>query len=336
MPDSTHKPGECDPLPVRDVAAESSVNAFTRFLRGERNASEHTVSGYVQDIGQYVAFAWPPDQAFPLPWKTMSRDVCRGFLIATQKGGASAATTRRKLASLRSFARFLVRENLIESDPFAGIRGPKLAKRLPVVLSVEEVAKLLVAPVEAFQRARELHGGAFTPGEEYAARRDAALLETLYSTGCRVSEAAGMTWGSINFGEGTTIVYGKGRKERLCVLGHHAIAALQAMRRVADLLWPEKAGDPKTHVFLNLQGTPLTTRSMERQMKIALAQAGLPATLTPHKLRHSFATHLLDAGADLRSVQEMLGHASLSTTQIYTHVSIERLRDEYAAAHPRA
>jgi integrase/recombinase XerC len=172
---------------------------------------------------------------------------------------------------------------------------------------------------------------------EYAAWRDTAIFEVLYSTGCRVSEAAALTWGEIAFKQrlGTVVVQGKGRKQRLCVLGEPACDALRTLRGCAGVLWQGRDGD--THpLFLNLKGGPLTVRSMERQMKVWLHAAGLPPEVTPHKLRHSFATHLLDAGADLRCVQEMLGHSSLSTTQIYTHVSIERLKEEYHRGHPRA
>ena len=324
------------PLPVRKTGNDPAVAAFARFLEAERNASPHTLAGYLQDIGQLCAFLWPSkaDAAPPFPWAAATREQARAFLVASHRAGASAATTRRKLASLRAFFRYLERESQVKANPFAGLRGPRMGKRLPTVLDIPQIEGLLAAPLAALRRHRERHG-TVPPAMEYAALRDTAVFEVLYSTGCRVSEIAALTWGGIDFRQGTTIVEGKGRKQRLCVLGGPARDALVRLRGSAEALWPGRAGDAHP-LFLNLKGGPFTVRSMERQMKVWLGAAGLPPEITPHKLRHSFATHLLDAGADLRSVQEMLGHASLSTTQIYTHVSIERLKEEYDKGHPRA
>ena len=326
-----------EPLPNRsDVVGDGAVLSFVTYLRAERNASEHTVSGYVQDIGQYAAFVWPDVSVKqPFRWDLPQREQARSFLVAFHRSGWTPTTTRRKLSSLRAFYRYLEREGCVQANPFAGLRGPRLGRRLPNVLGVKEIEALLGAPLESLAALRARRGGALSPVAEYAALRDTAIFETLYSTGCRISEMAALKWGTIRFNQGTTIVEGKGRKQRLCVLGGPACGALQAMRAHAGALWPDAAKD-SSPVFLNTQGGPLTPRSIERQMKTWLKAAGLPTEFTPHKLRHSFATHLLDAGADLRSVQEMLGHASLSTTQIYTHVSIARLKEEYDKAHPRA
>ncbi len=325
-----------EPLPNRsDVASDAAVMRFRTYLRAERNASEHTVSGYVQDIGQFAAFVWPePAVRPPFGWGLPRREQARAFLVAFHRNGWTPTTTRRKLSSVRSFYRYLEREGCVAGNPFAGLRGPRLGRRLPTVLGVKEVESLLAAPLASLAAYRVRHGQV-PPAVQYAALRDTAVFEVLYSTGCRVSEIAALTWGDIQFERGTTIVEGKGRKQRLCVLGRPACEALQALRAGSEALWAG-AASASASLFLNVQGGPLTTRSMERQMKVWLRAAGLPPELTPHKLRHSFATHLLDAGADLRSVQEMLGHASLSTTQIYTHVSIERLKAEYGKAHPRA
>ena len=330
-------PTPLEPLPVRDTSGDPAVTLFARFLEGERNASPHTLSGYLQDIGQLCAFLWPPVTGCappPFPWATVTRDHARAFLTASHRTGASPATTRRKLASLRTFYRYLERESLVTLNPFAGLRGPRLGKHLPAILDIPQIESLLRAPLDALRRHRERHGTT-SPPTEYAALRDTALFEVLYSTGARVSEITALTWGDINFGNGTTIVTGKGRKQRLCVLGAPACDALRHLRLTADLLWQGGAANARP-LFLNLKGNPLTTRSIERQMKTWLHATGLPPHATPHKLRHSFATHLLDNGADLRTVQEMLGHASLSTTQIYTHTSIERLKHAYDDAHPRA
>ena len=323
-----------------DCVNDPLVRRFIQYLQNEKNASRHTVAGYVQDIGQFAEFRWPTGK-YPHPpfdWLTVSRDDARGFLFAFGKANAEPTTTRRKLASMRAFFTFLKREELIETNVFTGVHGPKLAKHLPVILSVPEIEAFLAAPVRDLQRRQASQHGA-TPSEIYADLRDAAIFEVLYSTGCRVSEVASLNWSSIESCSiergGVVRVTGKGKKQRICALGRPACRALTAMRDQVVKLW-QNAAESDRPVFLNLQGDRLTTRSIERRMKIWLAEAGLPPQITPHKLRHSFATHLLNAGADLRSVQEMLGHSSLSTTQIYTHVSIQHLQQEYDKAHPRA
>jgi integrase/recombinase XerC len=323
-------------MPVRaDVADDPWVRPFMRHLQAERNASRHTVTGYLQDIGQFAAYLWPDaGRRPPFDWQQPDRLAARGFLIEFQKGGSEPTTTRRKLSSLRAFYRFLGRENHVLRNPFAGLHGPRLARRLPVVLTVPQVAALLGAPGQAWG-AKVAKRGPGTPVAAYAALRDTAMLETLYSTGGRVSEIAGLTCGAVDLSGGTARVRGKGKKERICALGRPAVQALERMLAMAATLWPD-AARPGHPLFCNRRGGPLTPRSVERSLKTWLAAAGLPAEITPHKLRHSFATHLLDAGADLRSVQELLGHASLSTTQIYTHVSVRRLQDVYRKAHPRA
>ena len=319
----THPSTEMDP----------AVKSFRSYLLAERNASPLTEQGYAQDLAQFAAFRWGEEARVPFEWMRVSSEDARAFLMAFAKDGASPGTTRRKLASLRTFFRFLVREGLMLDNPFAGLRGPKLAKPLPKVFTVEEARRFLEAPVRELEELHRL--GTDTPQQVYAHLRDAAFFEALYSTGCRISEMVPLDWGQIDFGTGGVIVMGKGAKQRLCILGSHALHALRALRAQAAEMWPDGDSDA-TRIFLNERGLPFRPRDAQRRMKHWLTVAGLPEDLTPHKLRHSFATHLLDAGADLRSVQEMLGHASLSSTQIYTHVSVERLKDEYAKAHPRA
>ena len=318
-----------------DLQSDPWVEQFVRHLVAERNVSKHTVAGYLQDLAQFVALVWPDPQARPpFDWRQPDRFAARGFLVKFSKAGAAPATTRRKLSSLRAFYRFLEREEGIDCNPFGGLRGPRLSKHLPQILSVAQVQALLEAPVKALA-AREQGGAQVDPHATYAALRDAAIFELLYSTGARISEAAGLTRRQVDLLGGVARVRGKGKKERLCALGRPALYALEQAWAVAELIWPEAAKD-SSPIFLNLQGGALTPRSIERAMKVWLAAAGLPTELTPHKLRHSFATHLLDAGADLRSVQELLGHASLTTTQIYTQVTVERLKAIYRQAHPRA
>lgn len=312
--------------PNRRAFDDPELERFRRYLMAERNVSEHTLSGYAMDLAQLVSLKWGPDAEPPFPWKDLDEDDARRFVLAFTKAGAQATTVQRKLAAARTFCRFLQREEQILDNPFFLLKGPRKAKSLPRILSVEEIGRFLDRP------ARDYKEGTIS---EYAYLQDRAMFEALYSTGCRISEMTAVKWGEIDFDRGTLIVTGKGSKERLVILGRPALAALRELREKTAALDPALAEDG-ADVFRSNRMIRASARFVERRMKRYLAEAGLPTDLTPHKLRHSFATHLLDAGADLRSVQEMLGHATLSTTQIYTHVSIERLRDEYAKAHPRA
>jgi integrase/recombinase XerC len=316
--------------------SDPCLDHFLRYLRGERNASAHTLQGYRMDVLQFAAQRWGAAAQPPFAWREADRYAARRFLAGFQRDGRKATTTGRKLSSLRSFYRFLLREGHTDINPFTGVQAPKLPKRLPKVLSVVDVGRLLDAPRKAEP----------TPGSEkkplrkafdtYARQRDAAILELLYSTGMRVSELTSLTADRIDYLSGVLKVRGKGKKERLCPMGNPAARALKAAlaARAGWLLTLGQRGGAA--LFLNKHGGGLTVRSVERMLKKYAALVGLSPNLSPHALRHSFATHLLDAGADLRSVQELLGHASLSTTQIYTHVSIERLKQVYEQAHPRA
>ncbi len=315
------------------------MKSFAAYLSAERNASRNTAGGYVQDIGQFAAFRWKPSEKPPFDWGAVTRDDARAFLGAFARAGAAPATIRRKLASLRAFYRFLVRESAVPSSPFADLRGPRAARTLPRVLSADETRRLLETPVrrlEALESERAAAGSFAAPAERYRCLRDAAVFELLYSTGCRVGEIAPLKWKDLDLAAGKTVVTGKGAKQRLCMIGGPAKRALLRAREAARECFGDGAAADSANVFLSDSANPFTPREIERRMKRWLADAGLPSSITPHKLRHSFATHLLDAGADLRSVQEMLGHSSLATTQIYTHVSVERLKEEYAKAHPRA
>lgn len=319
------------------VAADPAVAQFVRHLRAERNASALTLAAYLSDIRQFCAQSWGDEARPPFPWKSPDRFAARRFLASFQKAGLAPATASRKMSSLRSFFRYLVREGWVKDNPFAGLQQPRPRRRLPKVLSRDEMIRLLEAPARRREaaRAREKTGAARFA--DYAALRDTAILELLYSTGMRIAELCGLTDARLDLISGTALVRGKGKKERFCPIGRPAANALQSALDARDGLRSDLgcAGRPP-HLFLNRFMGPLTPRSVERSLKKYLAEAGLDPATTPHVLRHSFATHLLDAGADLRSVQELLGHASLSTTQIYTHVSVERLKEEYGKAHPRA
>lgn len=322
-----------------DVPDDPAVGAFLRYLRHERNASEHTSAGYLQDIAQFISYAWPEAEKPPFDWNDPDRMTARGFLAAFSRAGAEPATTRRKLASLRSFFRYLVGEGLVLKNPFTGLRGPRRSRDLPDVLTIAQIESLLAAPLTALARkdTDSLQTRRPAPAmEEYLALRDVAIMELLYGGGLRVSEAVDLGCGSLDLQNGVARVRGKGRKERLCPVGRSCIRAVRDMLTAEAVVWPGRARLTNAPLFLNWKGGRLTSRSVERSMERHLQTAGLPETFSPHSLRHSFATHMLDAGADLRCVQELLGHSSISTTQIYTHVSTMRLQAVYQNAHPRA
>ncbi len=309
------------------------IDHFVLYLRGEKNASEHTVSNYLMDIRQFVELTWGDEAKPPYRWSEADRFTARKFIVFFQKLEMAPTTTGRKLSALRSFYKFLVREEYVPDNPFVGLPLPKKGHYLPTVLSVNEVTQLLEAPHQ--MAAAKKPTSIF---QEYAPVRDTAILEVLYSTGMRIGELIGMAERQIDILSGIVSVLGKGKKERLCPLGRPAEIALQNALSMRSEVWNSlgQKGDPRNVIFLNKNGGAITARSVERMMKKGVAYCGLNPGISPHALRHSFATHLLDCGADLRSVQELLGHASLSTTQIYTHVSIEKLKRVYEEAHPRA
>ncbi len=316
------------------ITGDTLTDLFIRHMKTERNDSENTVLGYVRDIGQFAQFAFGEDAKPPFDWTCITRNTARAFLSGLSRAEAEPTTVRRKLSAMRTFYKFLIREGLVRENQFAGLRGPRMRRDLPTVLTVNEITDLLERNTPAeFEREA-------TSDKELEARyldlRNAAVLELLYSTGARVGEAAGLSLKDIDFSQACIKVFGKGRKERICPLGRPAIKALNRMLEAARRIWDTASAAPQEPVFRNWKGTRLTTRSIERLMKKCITAAGIPGDYSPHALRHSFATHLLDAGADLRAVQELLGHESLSTTQIYTHVSVDHLRRVYHTSHPRA
>lgn len=312
-----------------DIAMDEAVQTFLQWMGSVRQCSEQTCINYQRDIGQFAAYFFEEGARAPYAWERPTRADAKRFLMAYAKTGAKSTSTARKLASLRSFYRFLIVEGRLEASPFSGLRPPYRAKNLPVLLSEEEVVRLLDAPIRAL-----VEESPEDPIKRYTYLRDAAIFETLYSTGMRLSELVHLTHRNLALAQGECTVRGKGNKERRCLLGRPAQRALDQMCQLAALLWP-RATASESPVFLNYTGEGLSTRSVERFMKHWLAVAGLPPHLSPHKLRHSFATHMLAHGADLRSVQALLGHASPATTQIYTHLTVERLIDAYHDAHPR-
>jgi integrase/recombinase XerC len=291
-----------------------SVAAFLDHLRAERQASVHTLRSYEDDLALYSSYLVEVQGPAADPTAVDSVRLRRYSAWLTGRGYAPS-TVARRLASLRSFFRFLRRQGLVTSDPSAGLRNPKQARRLPRLLRVDEVIRLLeTVPLET------------APGI-----RDRAMLETLYGGGLRVGELVALNVEDIDGDQELVRVRGKGRRERLSPIGAMAVDWL---KRWVPLRQPRAVREPA--LFLNQRGTRLTARSVGRLLEGHLRRAGLVDTASPHTLRHSFATHLLDRGADLRSVQELLGHRNLTTTQIYTHVTQDRILDIYHEAHPRA
>ncbi len=308
--------------------AETDIQPFIDHLQGERGFSIHTLRAYETDLEQFCDYVMNGPRALDREpgerprasleaLRKATRNDVRAFLGHVQTRGASARTAARKLAAIRAAYKFYVRVGELDDAPTRSLRSPKRGRDLPDTLSIPEVTALLEAP----DRTTAL--GA----------RDAALLETLYSSGIRAAELAGLGLGDVDLVGGTLTVLGKRQKERIAYLGRPAIDALNAYLAVRGEL-----GNPRhDRLFVNWRGGPLTTRSVQRVVEQYVRQV-LPdrTEVSPHTLRHTFATHMLNAGADLRVVQELLGHVNLSTTQIYTHVSIDRLKQIYREAHPHA
>jgi integrase/recombinase XerC len=292
---------------VHDVLAE-----YLHWLATERQKSAATVRAYRSDL---LAFQQWLGQR---PLSEVTRFELRRYLVELEEQGLAASSVQRKLASLRGMFDWLVKNRRLASDPSKLLKGPKAIRAVPRFLTTPEVDRLLAQPFD----------------ESAQGQRDRAILEVLYSTGCRVSECAGMRLRDLDLDEAIVRVLGKGRKERIAMLGRPACAAIAAWLPLrAKMVRASKRTDPGT-LWVNRLGRALSARWVFQTVVDRAKSAGLQSSLTPHGLRHSFATHLLDRGADLRTVQELLGHARLVTTEIYTHVSIGRLRDVYDHAHP--
>ncbi|HUT89393.1 MAG TPA: tyrosine recombinase XerC [Thermoguttaceae bacterium] len=296
----------------------TAIARFLQYLRVERNASDLTVKSYREDLTALVGYLAESRGTCPRPGHVSVLDL-RGYVAALHEAGYARSTIARRLASMRSFFRFGQREGWTEQNPAKPLRNPRKERSLPHFLSAEEIGRLLEAP----------------PADQPSGLRDRAILETMYSAGLRVSELVGLCQGDLDFQASVVRVRGKGRRERLAPIGSYASRALKRSLRARKLSSSESTG-AEAPVFTNKFGRRITTRSVGRMLEKYLRQTGLDTRTTPHSLRHSFATHLLDRGADIRSVQELLGHKSLTTTQIYTHVSTAGLRAAYERAHPRA
>jgi integrase/recombinase XerC len=315
------------------VIAQASplVRAFLDYLKYERHFSDYTVRSYGADLIQFCQFlrgeigvgyrANAPRIEGDTDAQIVGADplVYREFLAYLFAQNYTKSTTARKLATLRSFSKFLIRRGKLTANPLATIRTPKQEKRLPKCLELDQIQRLLDAPGDG----------------DVLSIRDKSMLEVLYSSGVRVSELVALELQDLDLDEGVVRVRGKGRKDRLTPIGSQAISALKRYLQIRQSTWNAPV-EPASRVFLNKHGQSLSTRSVRRKLDKYLSIAGLDPGISPHTLRHSFATHLLNNGADLRSVQELLGHQSISTTQVYTHLSTRKIRQAYEEAHPRA
>lgn len=302
---------------ARSGVSDSLVDEFLGYLEAERNASALTIRNYGADLASFRA--WFSEKfKHACEWGRIDSFHVRGYLVYLTERKYDRATIHLKLSALRSFFRWLVRTERVKQNPLVGLTLPKKSRRLPKFLTIHQIEALLNAPLADKD-----------PKSARAVWRDKAILETLYSGGLRIQELVQLNDDDVDLLGEIVRVRGKGKKERLSPLGGPAVDTLRHYLKL-------RGRSSRGPLFVNKFGGRMTARSVQRMLKKYLIAANLDPSLTPHKLRHSFATHMLDAGADLRSVQELLGHANLSTTQIYTHVTPERLKKVYEKAHPRA
>jgi site-specific recombinase XerD len=294
--------------PGKDKLSEE----FFKYLSVERNASTRTLKAYRQALSGFRA----QNQK---PWKECTTDDFRDYLFAIMKRGQARSYVRLQFSALRVFYKFLTDRKKLRVDPLRQLQLPKVEKKLPLVLTRQQIEELLAAPLK-LEKERA--------APEWMPLRDVAVMELFYSSGLRLSELAALDVDDVDLYTESVRVFGKGRKERVCPIGAPALDAIQKYRSAANV--------HSGALFINKSRKRISSRSIWLILKRYLRHTSIPISISPHKLRHSFATHLLDRGADLRSVQALLGHASLSTTQIYTHVTVERLKKAYADAHPRA
>lgn len=307
------------------------IQKFLAHLATDRGASGYTQKNYRQALEEFSRWHREERKSGPA-WEKLQRDDFRSYVRYLGRNNLSRAATSLRFSALRTFYKFLIRHGVTGTSPIKNLSLPKIEKRLPKFLTVRQMGDLLAAPQKLLET-QKAKKGAGRPISASAALRDVAVLETIYSCGLRISELCGLRADDIDRPQQIVRVRGKGKKERLVPIGK---PALDAMEKYWAMLKQPPAGASPVFFSETRAHSPLHPVQLSRRLKQYLAIAGLDPGLTPHKLRHSYATHLLDAGADLRSVQELLGHAHLATTQIYTHVTTERLKKAYDAAHPRA
>lgn len=313
-------------------AEDKWVKKFLQHLATDRGVSNYTQRNYRQALRDFRNWHLGERHQEPL-WEKLQRDDFRGYVRFLGRQNLGRASVQLRFSALRTFYRFLVRHSLVSGSPIKNLALPKLARRLPSHLTVKQMADLLKAPLKDLPLTKKNKPLAGRPVSVVARYRDVAILETIYSCGLRISELCGLEAGDIDWSERYVRVRGKGRKERFVPIGE---PALKAIETYWGLLPDRPVGQSRVFLAERKRPTPLNACRFTRQFKRYLANVGLDPNLSPHTLRHSYATHLLDAGADLRSVQELLGHAHLVTTQVYTHVTTERLKRVYDASHPRA
>lgn len=300
------------------TSMQDTIQRYLRYLQVERNASEYTIKSYREDLLSLSGYLTEALGTCPHPSR-IDPQILRNYVAAMHEAQYARTSIARRLASMRGLFKFAQREGLVEQNPAKPLRNPRPHRKLPHFLTTDEIQTLLAAPSQA----------------TVMGLRDRAIFETMYSGGLRVSELVGINDNDLDFEDGLVRVKGKGKRERLAPLGKYAVESLEQWKS-KRVLARGKQPTPTTPVFTNKFGNRLTTRSVARMLEKYLLQTGLNLKTSPHTLRHSFATHLLDRGADIRSVQELLGHKSLVTTQIYTHLSTAGLRQAYEQAHPRA
>jgi len=317
------------PLTTEAIPFDRKAAEFLQHLSSERGASVYTLRNYRQAFVEFCGWHHQERQQ-PPAWGDLRRDDFRSYLRFLGRANLSRSAVQLRFCALRSFYKFLIRRGAVEASPIKNLALPKLERRLPRFLTARQMLDLLKTPLNELARRRQ---NADSDVAEAPFLRDVAILETIYSCGLRISELCGLRADDINWNEQLIRVRGKGKKERLVPVG---APALEAIRRYWNGLPLAPAADSPVFVTNPKKRSPMYPRLVQLRLKRYLEIAGLDPNLTPHKLRHSYATHMLDAGADLRSVQELLGHAHLATTQVYTHVTTERLKRAYDAAHPRA
>jgi len=299
---------------------DSHRDLFLRYLALRKNASPHTIDSYGRDISQYIAFLAGEDGEVEVTLDRFTRETVRNYLYQLSAMGLTRRSAARKLAALKSLGAFLAREGILEKNPASGVRTPKVEKKEPVFLAVQELERAVSLPGE----------------ENLVTLRNRAIIELFYSTGIRLAELRGIDLADMDFHENLVKVLGKRNKERIVPFGKPARRAIEAYLPFRDGCVAERGHRDETALFVSNRGTRFSRRGIQRAVTERLTAISEKEHLSPHVLRHSFATHMLDNGADLRAVQELLGHASLSTTQIYTHITMERLKKAYRQAHPRA
>jgi integrase/recombinase XerC len=304
---------------ISSASASYWIPAFLKFLRVERGYSDFTVQSYHRDLSQFHTFL--RETGTELPLSSVDRKIVRKFVESLHNTGAGNTTLRRKISCLRSFFKYLMREGAVSQNPAREIRLPQFHRKLPYYFTVKDLEECL----------NRLEGRNLG-----LARRDLAILEFFYLTGIRLRELVQLNIGSVDYTKKTIRVFGKGKKERLVPIGRRGVALLKEYLAVRGELTVKGARLDSEALFINRNGNRISPRQVERITAKYLGPFSGEKSVGPHRLRHSFATHLLDEGADLRAVKDMLGHSSLSTTQIYSHVSIERLKEAYRRAHPRA